>query len=558
MLLAREQLKVWRTCMSRDLGDFQTPLPLVKDVIKYLTSLKKEWTRALEPTCGQGNFITGLLDSHINLKEIQGIEFQEEYAKKASDTASAKESVSIVIKQANIFDLNLRTDLQWKDTGKLLVIGNPPWVTNSALSTMQSSNLPKKNNFKKFMGFDAMTGSSNFDIAEYIILKLIQELSFAQPTIAMLCKTLVARNVLQFAADCNLPISGACIKKIDSKAHFGAMVDACLFCIDVGLETRCYQAEVYSSLDAIEPSSVIGVVGGKLVSNIAISEHIASLDGVCPLVWRQGVKHDAASVVELTYDASGQLFNKQGEVVNVEKEYIYPLLKSSDLGGKEKERSERAIIVTQHRIGENTLQISSNAPKLWKYLVKHQEFFNKRKSSIYKGRPPFSMFGVGGYSFAPYKVAISGMYKTLKFSVVGPVDDRPVIFDDTCYFIPCASAQQAAFIFSLLSDQLCHDFFQSIIFWDAKRPITKKLLQRVDLAALLDQVNKQTLLTRTKSVLKKLGHTIDEPWPDDLSSFLNAYSLDDVSKKASQQTKLSDSQITQMSFLDVQVSISEV
>ena len=537
--------------MSRDLGDFQTPLPLVKEVLKYLTSLNKVWTRVLEPTCGQGNFIKGLLDANMCLKEIQGIELQERYVKKASVIASTKEPVSVAIRQANIFDVDLGTDLRWKDGGGLLVIGNPPWVTNSELSTLQSSNLPIKTNFKKLAGFDAMTGSSNFDIAECIILKLIRELSSAQPTIAMLCKTLVARNVLQFAADINLPISGACIRKIDSKEHFGAMVDACLFCMDVGLENRCYQAGVYSDLDAVEPGSVMGVVRGKLVSNIGISENIALLDGMCPLVWRQGVKHDAASVVELTYNSSGQLFNKQGELVDVEQEYIYPLLKSSDLGGKEKERSRKAVIVTQHRIGEDTLAIRDNAPKLWKYLIKYQEVFKKRKSSIYEGHPPFSMFGVGDYSFAPYKVAVSGMYKTFRFSVVGPVNDRPVIFDDTCYFIPCASAKQASFVLSLLNDQLCHDFLQSIVFWDAKRPITKKLLQRVNLEALLDQVDKQALLMRTSSVLKKWENTLDDFWPDDLSIFFKAYSLDGKDKKEPRKTKSRDAQVTQMSFLDI-------
>jgi len=327
------------------------------------------------------------------------------------------------------------------------------------------------------------------------------------------------------------------------------MVDACLFCIDVGLENRCYEAKVYPDLDAVEPSSVMGVVRGKLVSNIGISENMASLDGVCLLIWRQGVKHDAASVVELTYNSSGQLVNKQGEIVDVEQEHIYPLLKSSDLGGKEKERSKRAVIVTQHHIGEETSYIRNNAPKLWEYLVRHQDSFEKRKSSIYEGQPPFSMFGVGDYSFAPYKVAISGMYKTLKFSVIGPVNARPVMFDDTCYFIPCASAKQASFILSLLNDQLCHDFLQSIVFWDAKRPVTKKLLQRVNLEALLDQVDKQALLTRASSILKRLGSTIDDLWPDDLNFFFKAYSLDGEDKRVPRRTNSPATQPTQMSFL---------
>ena len=40
-------------------------------------------------------------------------------------------------------------------------------------------NLPEKENFKRLSGTDAITGASNFDICEYIILKLIEKsLSF--------------------------------------------------------------------------------------------------------------------------------------------------------------------------------------------------------------------------------------------------------------------------------------------------------------------------------------------------------------------------------------------
>lgn len=532
--------------MPRDLGDFQTPFPLIKDITTYLAALDKNWTRALEPTCGQGNFIHGLLASDMHLQEIQGIELQAVYAKQANRLISTKKPVSVTIKQANIFDIDLRTDLSWRENGKLLVIGNPPWITSAELSTLQSNNIPAKTNFKKLSGFDAMTGASNFDIAEYIILKLIHELSLVQPTIAMLCKTSVARNILQFAAHTNLPISSACVRKINSKEHFGAMVDACLFYLDIGLEQRCYQAEIYPDLYASEPTSVMGMVKGKLVSNISTSKHVASLDGLCPLVWRQGIKHDAASVIELTYDSAGQLVNKLGETVDVEQEYVYPLLKSSDLGGKEKERPKRAVIVTQHYVGEDTLYLRDVAPKLWQYLEERKSTFDKRKSSIYEQQPPFAMFGIGAYSFVPYKVAISGLYKTLKFSLIGPVNDHPVMFDDTCYFVPCSSAQQASFVLSLLNDDLCYDFFQSIIFWDAKRPITKKILQRINLDALLVQVDKQLLLTRASNILR-LAYSVDEFWPDDLGVLLQECTLD----KASHRPKLSGSlPVTQMNLLD--------
>jgi hypothetical protein len=42
----------------------------------------------------------------------------------------------------------------WKDffaacRGEILILGNPPWVTNAALGVMGSNNLPRKTNFQR-------------------------------------------------------------------------------------------------------------------------------------------------------------------------------------------------------------------------------------------------------------------------------------------------------------------------------------------------------------------------------------------------------------------------
>ena len=482
--------------MSKDLGDFQTPPSLVDEVVHCLTHIGTQWTRVLEPTCGQGNFIKGLLHSGMPLREIQGIEIQGNYARQSSAIAVNGELPAIAIRQSNIFNLDLRTDLQWRESGPLLVIGNPPWVTNAKLGILKSSNVPVKTNFKGLSGFDAMTGSSNFDIAEYIFLKLIRELASERPTIALLCKTLVARNILKYGFDVSLPIKRAFIRKIDSKKHFGAFVDACLFYVEVGSQPSHYHAAVYEDLGSSTPTSITGVIDGRLVSNVVVNKGFAAIDGKCSLTWRQGVKHDAASVMELTYDDVGRLYNKLGEVVCVEADYVHPLLKSTDLGGKEKERPKKAVIVTQKHTSEDTAHLEKKAPYLWNYLLSHKDVFERRKSSIYKGKPTFSMFGIGDYSFSPYKVAISGLHKSLKFRAVGPVAGQPIMFDDTCYFLACQSAQQAALVAALLNDPVCINFIHSIIFWDAKRPVTKKLLQRIDLKALLRHVDQYALLVR--------------------------------------------------------------
>ena len=511
--------------MHKDLGDFQTPPALVQEVLACPELVNRRWSRAIEPTCGQGNFIKGLLNVATPPCEIQAIEIQDRYLACVQRTILPSLSTHIVIKQANIFDLNLHKDLQWKEQGPLLVIGNPPWVTNAALGVLGSNNLPVKKNVKRLGGIAAQTGESNFDIAEYIWLKLVKDLQVEQPTIALLCKISVARNVLQFAIDTDLPIKNAFIRLIDAKKWFGAAVEACLFFVEIGQGKRWYEAPVYPDLSTLVPDSTIGIVNKQLVANMQRYQHVAATDGISPVMWRQGLKHDAASVMELIYDSSGCLLNKFGETVTVETQYLYPLLKSSDLFHGMDVTSKRMVIVTQTHPGENTLLLAQKAPHLWEYLMQHQHIFAQRKSSIYEKQPPFAIFGIGEYSFAPYKVGISGLHKIPRFQAIGPVNGRPVMLNDTCYFIPCSTPYETACLTSLLNDPACQNFIHSIIFLDAKRPVTKKLLQRIDLVALLKHIERQNFIVRVKKVLEQLGALADDQqctWSD-VEHFLVEY-----------------------------------
>ena len=140
------------------------------------------------------------------------------------------------------------------------------------------------------------------------------------------------------------------------------------------------------------------------------------------------------------------------------------------------------MIVTQRRLNEDTAGLQQIAPRLWEYLVRNGEHFERRKSSIYRGKPRFSIFGIGDYAFAAYKVAISGFYKESRFSLVFPIENRPAMLDDTCYFLSFDSYLDALFTASLLNSPIVKRFLQSIVFVDAKRPYTKESLMRIDLA----------------------------------------------------------------------------
>jgi hypothetical protein len=160
---------------------------------------------------------------------------------------------------------------------------------------------------------------------------------------------------------------------------------------------------------------------------------------------------------------------------------LYPLLKSSDIGNGRTSTYRKLVLITQKSVGEDTRGIQHYAPKTWQYLVRHDEYLNSRRSSIYKNKPPYSIFGVGSYSFKNWKIAISGLYKRLQFCLIGPLDNKSVIFDDTVNFLSFESEEEARFIFTIVTSTPALEFLDAMIFWDEKRPITIDILKRLSL-----------------------------------------------------------------------------
>src|SRR5947208_2108933 len=109
---------------GRDLGDFQTPPKLVAAILARLVSTGKRWSRVLEPTCGRGNFLAGLLALDPPPGELVGIELQSEYLSEARLLNSDISGFRLI--EGNLFDLDLAA-VRWMDqSGPLLVVGNPP------------------------------------------------------------------------------------------------------------------------------------------------------------------------------------------------------------------------------------------------------------------------------------------------------------------------------------------------------------------------------------------------------------------------------------------------
>jgi hypothetical protein len=495
-----------------EFGDFQTPTELAQKVCRLLAQQGLNPISILEPTCGQGGLLIAALDQFPTSQKAIGVDLNTRYIndlKQKLSTRSDAEKVQVF--QGDFFEFAWKPILS-ELPEPTLIIGNPPWVTNSALGTLASKNIPKKNNFQNYSGLDAITGKSNFDISEWMLIHLLELANGRDATLAMLCKTSVARKALQYAWQRNVSLDHARIYLINAKKYFGVSVDTCLLvCTLTRAANNPYVCEVYQDTDHGAYLTTFGLEDGRLIANVHSYHKLKHLEGGEIYKWRSGLKHDCAKVMELVKHGRGYK-NGLGEVYDLENDYIYPLLKSSDLVKTNVSNPSRYVLVTQTYMGENTTAINNRAPKTWAYLTKHRSLFDQRKSSIYKDKPPFSIFGIGDYSFASWKVAISGLYKNLHFVVVGPEQDKPVMLDDTCYFIPCHSEQEAVFLVDLLNSAVAQEFFRAYIFWDAKRPITAAILNRLNLAALAQELGLEAELRQYLPEDKVSSGQVSQLW----------------------------------------------
>ena len=485
--------------IQKEFGDYQTPFVFASEICLFLKQrYALDPSTILEPTCGIGNFLEAST-MYYNPKTYYGIDVSEEYIEIASRRMANYNAIFLT---SSLFDADLNDILKESDSD-LLIIGNPPWVNNSNLSVFGSSNVPKKSNFKKLRGIDALTGESNFDISEFMILSLIDQVKTCKATIALLVKTTVARNVFKELVDTEIPFVSIALYKFDTKKVFDVSVDGCLFVLQFGKDSTLKKScPVYILHSLGEPEYTMTYSNGRLNSTDQLSHNY---DGNCQIEWRQGIKHDCSKVLEFKI-VGEDLVNKQGIVVNIEDFYVYPLLKSSDIKQPIITDTKRKVLVTQSKIGEDTSTIQEKAPLTWMYLQDNSTWFDKRKSSIYTNSAPFSIFGVGDYSFSRYKVVISGLYKEPMFALVST--DKPTMVDDTCYLLPFEEYDLAYVAMLLLNHPFVIGFLEGISFKDTMRPYSKKILSRIDFSKITEDLTYEDLCDEEYHL--GISHYIDE------------------------------------------------
>lgn len=144
-------LMVCEDYSRREYGDFQTPSELSALICSYLKDDNISPDVIIEPTFGKGSFLISALKYFQKLKKIYAVEIYEPYYWQTKfailelfirNPALSKPDIFLYLD--NIFKFDFSGIEKSIRNCNILVLGNPPWVTNSELGSLNSNNLPQK------------------------------------------------------------------------------------------------------------------------------------------------------------------------------------------------------------------------------------------------------------------------------------------------------------------------------------------------------------------------------------------------------------------------------
>ena len=317
-----------------EFGDFQTPDALAVTVMRILAGRGLNPASIVEPTCGTGSLLTAAVKQFPKAQQVIGLDINSKYLQSAAGGIGQLLPAGVArLLQVNFFTHDWQQEFAaLKDP--ILAVGNPPWATSSQLAALKSTNVPAKSNHRNDRGLDAITGKANFDIAEWMVLRLIELLSERQGALAMLLKTSVARKILAHCWRERTPLAHASLHLIDAATHFDVDATACLLLCEFGSMRAAAECEVFDQHGRV--TKTIGFEDGMLLADAPAflrNRHLlrAGKLQASAYRWRSGIKHDCSAVMELTSTGTS-LINGFGEEVNVDLACLYPMLKGSAVG----------------------------------------------------------------------------------------------------------------------------------------------------------------------------------------------------------------------------------
>lgn len=197
--------------------------------------------------------------------------------------------------------------------------------------------------------------------------------------------------------------------------------------------------------------------------------------GECAHDIRHGVKDDAKAVYALDRE----------QLAAVEPDHVFPYLKSRHvvkfgLFGHDLQ------LVPLRRMGEdNETELREEYPRTYDYLAANRDRLESRASSWLDRGPFYTLFGLGDYTWADYKVVWCRLGFKPHFAVVSTREDpdlgeKPVVPGDHCMFVATDDEREAHLLCALLNSAPYQRTIRSIAS-NGKSSLSKSVVSKLRL-----------------------------------------------------------------------------
>lgn len=142
----------------------------------------------------------------------------------------------------------------------------------------------------------------------------------------------------------------------------------------------------------------------------------------------------------------------------IEPDLLYPLLRGRDVRRWRAEPSASLLLVQDpvRRRGIDESEMQARHPRTYGYLKRFEGVLAARRSRgisdmVGKGAPFYTMFAVGDYTFAPWKVVWREQASEMVAAVLGECDGRPIVPDHKLMLVDCQSEGEAHYLCAALN-----------------------------------------------------------------------------------------------------------
>jgi type I restriction-modification system DNA methylase subunit len=227
----------------------------------------------------------------------------------------------------------------------------------------------------------------------------------------------------------------------------------------------------------------------------------------------------------LIINGTNRAKKKIKEVKNIiEPTYVFPFLKPKNVK-KWKIKGYSYALLPQKKYGEkNESELRIKAPLTYKYFYQFKDDLLGRSSKWLKqeGFPFYSTFGIGDYSFKPYKVVWCCMTYSPNFAVVSSVNDsfvgeKQVMPDNTIGYFSFDNENEAHFVCAIMNSKIASELLENRSNkskWGISINMVKKIpipkfnknnKQYLELVKLSKQAHKETNNTIITNIEKKIN-----------------------------------------------------